>query len=359
MDPSVLAEWVALNAAQGIGARLYASLLEAFGSPGEVLKADRAALEKTAKLPGKVIGSLLETRMETGFQEIEKAEREGIQILILPDESYPKRLKEIYDPPPVLYVKGDFSPKDEVAVAVVGCRQCSSYGRLVTTRLVEELVRDDLCIVSGMARGIDTYAHWAALQSQGRTLAVWGSGLLCCYPEENRDLAGRIAERGALISSFPLEARPDQWTFPVRNRIISGLSLGVIVVEAGTRSGALITAEMALEQGRDVFAVPGNITSRTSLGTNHLIKQGAKVVQCGQDVSDELFMRTGLRAQPKPVAMSAVEAMVMDAINDGADTVDAVLEITGISMDKLLGILTVLEMRNVVAKNGSRLQPLA
>ncbi|NIO68955.1 MAG: DNA-protecting protein DprA, partial [Anaerolineae bacterium] len=222
------------------------------------------------------IDSLLETRNKISLDdEMEKIERAGAQVLTWQDDAYPPQLRHIHSPPPVLYVKGELRPEDEWAVAVVGTRRATVYGKEATRTLASDLARNGVTIVSGLARGIDAQAHRAALEAGGRTIAVFGSGIDIIYPPEHKKLAQAVVENGALVSEYALGTPPEGSNFPPRNRIISGLSLGVVIVEAGVRSGALITADYAGEQGRDVFAVPGNIFHRGSQGTNKLIQQGA------------------------------------------------------------------------------------
>lgn len=223
-----------------------------------------------------------------GKQQLERAVRAGVEIIHFWDENYPEHLKKIYDPPALLFVKGDLRREDKYSLGMVGTRLPSSYGKLVAEKLATELAQLGLVVVSGLARGIDTVSHWAALRAGSRTLAVMGSGLDRIYPAENEKLADKIVQQGALISEFPMGTEPDAMNFPRRNRIISGITLGTIVVEAGIKSGALLTANYALEQNREVFAVPGNINSPKSAGTNQLIKNGAKLVTSVSDILNEL-----------------------------------------------------------------------
>jgi DNA processing protein len=219
---------------------------------------------------------------------------------------YPASLKTLYDYPPVIYVRGGLIAKDALAVAVVGTRRNTVYGKTVCERIAGELACMGITVVSGLARGIDTFAHRCALDNGGRTVAVLGNGLLHHYPPENRKLEDDIVRRGAVISEFPLDAKPDKQNFPRRNRIISGLSLGVVVIEAGSESGALITASSALEQGKDVFAVPGSIFSKYSAGPHFLIKQGAKLVESVEDVISEINLLSGLAGNSGKDASAAV-----------------------------------------------------
>lgn len=283
--------WIALNLVQGVGAIIFKRLIETFGSPHNVFDAPLEALQQ---IPG--VGLKTASQIKGFFKtdilkkQLQLIEKHQVQVVTFKDEAYPELLKTLFDPPGVLYIKGALSEKDRIAVAVVGSRKSSSYGRLIAEKLAADLVSKGVTVVSGLAKGIDSFAHRGALRGGGRTIAVLGNGVDYIYPEENKKLYEEIAERGAVISEFPLGTPPDRKNFPIRNRIISGLSLGIVVVEAGDRSGALITADQALEQGREVFAIPGNISSYTSRGTHRLIKQGAKLVETVEDILEELSL---------------------------------------------------------------------
>ncbi len=280
--------YLAFARVKGIGAVRVRKLKAHFGSLQLAWSASEHDLA-AAGLEAKTIGALSEAR-KTIFpqREVERLASVGATAVTWDDAGYPKLLREVADPPPVLFVRGTLTDADAWAVSIVGTRRATVYGREVTAMLAGELARNHITIVSGMARGVDAIAHQAALGAGGRTLAVLGCGVDVVYPPEHRKLAQQIIENGALISDYPPGTPPDAANFPPRNRIISGLSLGVIVVEADERSGALITAEFAAEQGRDVFAVPGNIFNRTSRGTNRLIQQGAHIVLDVQSVLEEL-----------------------------------------------------------------------
>jgi DNA processing protein len=299
----MIRDWVELNMTPGIGPRAAAKLLERFGSADAVYKATRAELEHLRLPPEAVdtiIGRDLRPRAEAEIQEVRKL---GGDILLLDDGVYPPSLREIYDPPIVLYVKGAWSESlDQPCIGVVGSRRCSTYGQNSAIMLSRDLAQRGVTVVSGFARGIDGAAHRGALDAGGRTIAVLGTGIDEIYPRDHKKLAAEILERGgALITQFPLGTPPVSENFPYRNRIISGLSLGVVVVEAAENSGSLITARLAMEQNREVFAVPGNITSRNSFGTNYLIKgAGAKLVQQWQDVAAELPPQIAATLLPPP-----------------------------------------------------------
>jgi DNA processing protein len=281
--------WLALTLVPGVGARTIQRLINLFGSPDRVFAATRRQLEQVPGLKKVSIDAIRSFPLgETVRREMARLQALGIRIVRLGSEEYPNYLTSIPDPPVLLYVKGELTQQDDQTVAVVGSRNASSYGLTVCKKLCRELAWHGWTIVSGMARGIDSAAHLGALAGSGRTLAVMGTGLDVVYPAENRELAERIASAGALISEFPLGTPPEPGNFPVRNRIISGLALGVVVVEATAKSGSLITARIALDQGRQVFAVPGSIDRRGAEGPHHLIKQGAKLVERADDIIEEL-----------------------------------------------------------------------
>jgi DNA processing protein len=280
--------WLALHLVPGVGRITFKKLVGYFGHPHGVMQATAGQLMRVSGIGPKLAQAI------TGFQTTTEVERElqavnaiGCQIITQADATYPPLLKAIEDPPPVLYVKGEVGEPGAPGVAVVGSRRPSIYGNVVAEQLSRGLGACGVTVVSGLARGIDSVAHLKALEGGGRTIAVLGCGLSYIYPPENRRLAERISRQGAVVSEFPMRTKPDRLNFPLRNRTISGLSLGTVVVEAGERSGALITAQWALEQGREVFAVPGNVTAPTSRGTNRLIKMGAKLVECVEDILEE------------------------------------------------------------------------
>lgn len=283
-------EWISLNMTPFVGPRAATKLLEKFGSAENVFHATRSELESLRLKPETVQSIVRREFHEKAEEELQKVRALGGDVLILDDGSYPYLLREIADPPITLYVKGDWQACfDAPCVAVVGSRRCSTYGENAAAMLARDLAEKGICIVSGLARGIDSAAHRAAVEAKGKTIAVLGTGIDNVYPKENAKLVERILDTGgAIVSQFPLGTPPLKDNFPYRNRIISGLSLGVLIVEASERSGSLITARLAMEQNREVFAVPGNITSRNSFGTNYLIKDGAKLVQQWQDVVSEL-----------------------------------------------------------------------
>ncbi len=283
---------LALNSIPGVGTRTYSKLMERFGTPANVFKAGRANLEKIPRIQRPTVDAILSTDPEkVGGDELEKIREKNINVTMPGFDDYPGLLARIDDPPPVLYYTGELRETDELSVAVVGSRDPTDYGKRTAHKLTRELARAGITVVSGMARGIDSTAHRGALDGGGRTIAVLGSGPDVIYPPENRKLFGEIAQNGAVASPFPLGSRPERGNFPARNRIISGMSLGVVVVQATTPdSGSLITARLAHEQGREVFAVPGEAGAKTSRGANELIKKGhAKLVDDFTDIIEEIL----------------------------------------------------------------------
>lgn len=295
--------WISLNMTPGIGPRKATQLLERFGSAENVFHARRSELE-SLRLKPETIESILKREFhEKSEEELQKVKESGGDVLILDDGSYPFLLREIADPPITLYVKGNWQACfDAPCIAVVGSRRASTYGENASEMLARDLAANGICIISGLARGIDTAAHRGAIKGGGKTIAVLGTGINQVYPKENAGLVEEILDTGgAIVSQFPLETPPLRDNFPYRNRIISGLSLGVLIVEASERSGSLITARLAMEQNREVMAVPGNITSKNSFGTNYLIKSGAKLVQQWQDAVAELPTEISAKILPPKI----------------------------------------------------------
>ncbi|MHC4719462.1 MAG: DNA-processing protein DprA [Planctomycetota bacterium] len=302
-------KWLKLIRAEGVGPTTFAKLLKHFGS---VDRASGASVSELAKIDGigfKSAEQIARTRGKfDAAAEMELAEKSGVWIIHFDDERYPPVLKRIYDPPPVLYIKGSLSSSDNLAIAIVGSRRCSLYGQEQSSRLAHFLGSAGFTIVSGMARGIDTAAHQGALSAGGRTIAVQGCGLGNIFPPENKKLFELIAESGACISELPLRYEPLSENFPPRNRIIAGLALGTIVVEAGLYSGGLITARAALENNREVMAVPGKVDSPLSKGAHQLLKQGARLVESVEDVTEALgYIGQQLTSHTSEAAEAAAE----------------------------------------------------
>jgi len=281
--------WLMLSRADGVGPITFKKLIARFGSPDRALGASAGELAKIDGIGAKTAGRIAVTRAKfDAHAELQLAERLGVWLMHLEDSRYPPLLKRIYDPPPVLYVKGTVQRCDNLAIAIVGSRRASIYGKEQAARFAHILAAAGFTICSGMAYGIDTAAHQGALAAAGRTIAVQGCGLANVFPPENKTLFGKIAESGACVSELPLRYEPLAENFPPRNRIIAGLTLGTIVVEAGNNSGALITARSAVENNREVMAIPGKINSFLSRGSNRLIKEGATLIESVEDVMDAL-----------------------------------------------------------------------
>lgn len=281
--------WIALRLTFGIGNVLYKNLLRHFHTPEQIFQASFEALAEVEGMTRKAADAIRSFKPSPAIdRELETIEAGGVRLVTFSDPAYPEALKNIYDPPPFLYVKGTLQSDDTNIIAAVGSRNASEYGKKITYTICRDLASQGITIVSGMARGIDSAAHRAALAAGGRTIAVLGSGVDVVYPRENRTLYESIAASGAVVSEYPMGTEPNSYNFPARNRIISGLATGVLVAEASPKSGSLITARLALEQGRDVFAVPGNVFSFKSKGTNSLLRSGAKLVENAGDILEEL-----------------------------------------------------------------------
>ncbi len=360
MDRKSLYYWLALNRISGVGQISYARLLERFGSPEMVFQADLEALQSIEGLRRNTALAIVKfKRAEKIDRELDGLEQQGVGILTFNDPLYPPLLRKIFDPPPYLYYKGSPSSQDEQSLAVVGSRLGTSYGIRMTERLAWSLSQSRLTIVSGLARGIDTAAHQGTLMAGGRTVAVLGSGLDVIYPPENEKLFHQIIERGMVCSEFPLGTLPERQNFPIRNRIISGMSLGVMIVEATLRSGSLITARLALDQGREVFAVPGSIESFKSTGTNRLIKQGAKLVEQAQDILEELRWKEPPKpaeAEPEPdppakvlkPSLSGEEKQIWDFLSQEPLHVDQVARQNEMGISRNLSLLLEMELKGLI-----------
>lgn len=357
---------VSLNLVPEIGSIRLKKLLEAFGTPENILKAPQEKLTQVYGIGEKITQKICAFKKEDLEKELSLAKRRGLKIITLEDADYPQNLKNIYDPPPVLYVKGELKKEDEASIAIVGSRRASFYGLSCAQKFASDLAENSFTIISGMARGVDTAAHKGALKQKGRTIAVIGSGFKHLYPPENRRLADEIAGCGAVISEFPIETKPLPQNFPQRNRVISGLSLGVLVVEAARNSGALITANFALEQGREVFALPGKVDSGNSFGTNALIKDGAKLVSCVEDILEELngfAMPAGrqascvvrrapesksLKRKTQDLERTKEEDILYNALSKDPVSLDELAEKTAMSIPKLSAVLFKLQIKKLI-----------
>jgi DNA processing protein len=353
-----LVDTLRLAMISGVGPRTRQTLLGRFGSPRAVFE---AAPNELAEVPS--VGPVLTQRILAAAEidvegELALCRQHNVQIITEADSQYPRLLREIPDPPGVLFVRGGLAPQDALAMAIVGTRHASRYGLDQAERLAGSLARAGLTIVSGLARGIDAAAHRGAIAAAGRTLAVLASGLLNVYPPEHAGLAEEVIAHGALLGESPLRAEPLAGTFPQRNRLISGLSLGVIVVEAPERSGALITARHAMEQGREVFAVPGRVDSRTARGCHRLIRDGAKLVESADDVLDELgpLVEAAPRQDgtllhhPAELKLNELEQKVLSAIGTDSTSIEEIVAESGLAVSQVLSAISVLEIRHLVRR---------
>ncbi len=355
MDISELKYWIAFNRVRRVG-RARVVMLEAhFGSLSEAWGASSAQLRQ-AGLDRRTAATA--ARSWSGIDpdaEMERVRQAGVTALTWHDDGYPPRLKEIYDRPPVLYVRGEILPEDERALAVVGTRRPTAYGREVARQVTSDLARNGLTIVSGLAKGVDGVAHRAALETGARTIAVMGSGLDMMYPREHAELATQIADGGAVVSEFPMGTRPDAQNFPRRNRIISGMSLGTLVAEAPEGSGALLTARHALEQDREVFCVPGSILSPNSAGGNRLIRDSAaKLVTCADDIIEELNLTT-IEYQIELAAFfpeDEAQAAVLKYVTFDPVHIDEIIRNSSLASSTVSGALTMMELRGLIRQVG-------
>ena len=330
-------------------------LIEHFGEAESAWHGEPEEL-RAAGLSSKIVDRLVELRASLDLQGLwDRIAAQGIQVITWQDDGYPRRLKEIDQPPPVLYARGQLVAEDDFAVAIVGTRRVTPYGRQVTEELSAYLAGNGITIVSGLARGVDAIAHSAALRAGGRTLVVLGSGVDRIYPPENRSLAEQIMGHGAVLSDYPVGTAPEASNFPPRNRIISGLSLAVVVIEAGETSGALITAGFAAEQGREVFAVPGSILAPQSKGTNKLIQSGALPLLSPDDLLQALNLtRVGAQKSARRVLPAdEVEKQLLQALGSEPLHVDELRSQTGLPVEKVSAALVMMELKGMVRQVGA------
>jgi DNA processing protein len=362
MDPDQYLGWLALALTPGLGARMAGKLLRHFGSPQAIFNASLTALE-AQRLPV-AVSQAIHTRqpLSAAAKELAQAEAAGCRLLTWEEPEYPARLREIYDPPPLLYVLGNAELLNRHVISIVGARRPTPYGNQMAERLARDLADRGIVVASGLARGIDSSAHKGALSSAvGGTIGILGCGIDVVYPKENKKIFEEMTRRGAIISEFPMGTFPAPQNFPIRNRIISGMALGVVVVEGAQYSGSLITARLAMEFGREVYGVPGNATQPSSFGPNQLIKQGAKLVTSWEDVIEEL--PTPVRAELIPVeaatseersllieeALGPIERPLYEILSlDQARQIDEIVELSGLSSSEVLAALFDLELKGVV-----------
>jgi DNA processing protein len=369
MDREELKYWLALKSIEGIGPEFIQALLLRFSPLSAVFKASRAAVESIPGIKKKTAAAILSFKeWDKISRQLDALEKAGIQVITFCDDLYPAGLRNIYGSPPFLYVLGSLQ-KEDINLAIVGSRQASTYGRYTTERFSRELAQKGVTIVSGMARGIDTCSHRGALSAGGRTIAVLGSGPDVVYPPENKKLFSAICQNGAVISEYPPGTEPLPYHFPARNRIISGMSYGVLVVEAGEKSGSLITARLALEQGREVFAIPGSIDSPASRGTNSLIKQGAKLIENVDDIIEDIVPQLEPKASGQIKAASfppsafaakqlnasfdgpnAAQKDIAEIIAQGKAHADDIISAVGLPAQEVLSKLMTLELQGIIAR---------
>ncbi|MGL4595731.1 MAG: DNA-processing protein DprA [Thermoguttaceae bacterium] len=350
---------ILLSMVSGIGSLTYRRLIQQFGSSSAILDASRSDLSCFDFLKKDTCANILSARKTLDSQTvIDSCERENIAIVSMQDSNYPESLRTIFDPPPILYIRGTILPQDAFSIAVIGTRRLTMYGKRQTTRLSAALSKSGFTIISGLAHGIDTAAHRAALDAKGRTLAVLGSGLCDVYPSENRELSQQIVESGgAVLSEYPPHHPPATWTFPQRNRIVVGLSLGVLVIEAPIKSGAMISARMAGEQGRDLFAVPGPIESEQSRGTHQLIRDGAYLVESVDDILNVLGPMTKPVSHPRsklPIrhpnetSLNDIEQAVLRQIDTSPTPTELIVTLTGLAEHQVFAALGALEKKRLI-----------
>lgn len=342
--------WIALHLVEGLGPKRFQKILCQWGDPQIAWEKERKELQPL--LGEKVTARLIELRQKLNLTKLMRRLRaEDISVITLQEEGYPSNLREISDPPPVLYYRGEWAPGDATAIAVVGSRNPTPNGSYIAEELAMSMGQQGVTVVSGLARGIDTAAHHGALRGNGRTVAVLGTGLDEIYPHENRGLSEEIIKNGLLVSEFPMGTKPVATNFPIRNRIISGLSLGVLVVEAAKDSGSLITANFALEQGREVFAVPGPIHSIVSKGSNRLIQQGAHLVLEIGDILNGLNLTRITAEQLAAVRQGKLapeEEKILAALAEGPCHIDLVVQGSGLAASEVAGTLVILELKGLV-----------
>lgn len=362
MEPSQYLGWLALALTPGLGARITGKLLRQFGSPDAIFNASLTTLE-AQRLPAAVAQAIHSRQsMSAAAKELAQAQSTGCKLVTWDEPEYPSRLREIYDPPPLLYVRGNIGLLNRHTIAIVGSRRPTPYGNQMAERLARDLTDRGLVIASGLARGIDSSAHKGALSSaSGATIGILGCGIDVVYPKENKKIFAEMEQRGVIISEFPMGTFPAPQNFPIRNRVIAGIGLGVVVVEGAQYSGSLITARLAMEFGREVYGVPGNATQPSSFGPNQLIKQGAKLATGWEDIVEEL--PTAVRAELLPIeaasaeeranlveqSLSPAERSLYDLLSeDQARHIDDLVENSGLSSSEVLAALFDLELKSVI-----------
>jgi DNA processing protein len=349
---------IALNTVPGLGPVKIYRMINVLGGASRVIDAARSALTRIEGIGDLLANGVAELSKGPSLKnELDLMKKFGVSVFSYHDAGYPELLKNIYDPPPVLYVKGSLLESDNKGIGVVGTRRPTQYGRNMAYRFSGELAELGLTVVSGLARGIDRYAHTGALDKKGRTIAVLGNGLSYLYPPEHRQLSEKISLSGALVSEFSMSMGPLPQNFPRRNRIISGLTLGSLIVEAPVASGALITAHWAVEQGREVFAIPGFVGIKNSQGPHQLIKTGAKLVECIDDILEEIGFKRTRRTEfiaPIKMALSDAEKKVFEILTEQAMQIDEICRQSVLPINELSGILVMLELKGYIKQLGGK-----
>lgn len=353
MELPELRSWFRLSKLE-LAPRKAADLVERFGSPEGIFTASETELRNIEGLTPRAIEKLISPEPAKLDEEFTSLQESGISMLTLQDEDYPSNLKQIHDPPIVLYVRGELRESDRFSVAIVGSRRASIYGKSMAEKIAKDLCNHGITITSGGARGIDAAAHKGALSVGGRTIAVLGCGIDVDYPSEHKVLFNQIAETCAVISEFPPGTRPEGWRFPARNRIVSGISMGVLVIQAPTNSGALITARYAAEQGKDVYAIPGNVDDIRNEGCHALIRDGAVLVTSSDDVLQEIGVSPGAPQKSQlSLAFDSLdpeERKLVELLSLQPKHVDQIINDSGFPSPKVIGMLTMLEMKGVIKR---------
>lgn len=358
-DDDALLDALRLNLVPGIGPRLQQALIDAFGSPSAIFEASLQELQQVDGIGPKLSAAIVANRdIAAATRECERCRATGVRLLVKGCAEYPRMLAQIHDPPSILYCRGTIEPCDELSVALVGSRRCSVYGRQQAERFAAALARTGITVISGLARGIDAAAHRGALEAGGRTIAVAATGLAQVYPPEHKELADEIASHGAIVCESPLDQEPVAGLFPQRNRIISGMSLGVIIIEATRTSGALHTARHAMEQGREVFALPGRVDSLTSEGCHDLIRDGVSLVRSVDDVLEALgpLISPVSRSDrekvhtPRELKLSDQERTILNLVTIDPRLIDEIVRESAIESSRVLATLTVLEMKRLLRR---------
>ncbi|MCE5323858.1 DNA-processing protein DprA [bacterium] len=354
MSEQELRAWLRLSRLE-LTPRAAAALIERFGSPEAVFEASEAELQELEQLTEKGRVKILENAPAAIERDLRVIDARKIAIIPITSEKYPPNLRKIYDPPVMLYVRGEIIESDKLAVGVVGSRKANVYGKSIAENIGTVLAKRGLTIVSGGARGIDTAAHKGALEAKGRTIALLGCGIDVVYPAENAGLFDLIADSGAVVTEFPIGSAPESWRFPSRNRLISGMSMGLLVCQCPIKSGALLTADFALQQGKDIYAVPGNVDDERNSGCHQLIKDGAKLVESAEDILEELGLETNDTDVQNQLALpieslSDQERDIISLLSLDPMQVDEIIEKSSLSAPMVSGTLTVLEMKNLIRR---------